>query len=216
MLGALVGGGLSLLGSAIQSKGQKDAAAAAQKAQMEMFNQGQQATQPWRDAGAFAIGQMQDLSTLEGQQNFMQQYQDSPMFQNMMQQGSENMLKQASATGGLRTGQQNVAQMQLAPQLMMQGLNEQFARLGQLQAPGAQMASQTAGLASGVGQNIADWNSSAISNSANIWGDAIGGMAPMVTSGLQGLGGMFGGKAGGTTLQNYANNLTPTGGRPGI
>jgi hypothetical protein len=141
---------------------------------MQMFERGQAATQPFREAGIRGMQGMESLMSPEGQAEFMQSYQQSPMFQQMMDQGSENILKQASATGGLRTGQSNVAMGSLAPQLMMNALSNQFGQYQSLAQPGAQMASQTAGLAPQVGQSIGGYQAAGTSGMANIAGQAVG------------------------------------------
>ena len=159
----LVGGGL--IGNYISSQGAKKAAqaqanqiqgAADQSAatQQNLYNQGQQATQPYAQAGTQALGQFQNLLTPQGQADFSQQYTQGPQYQQLQQQAEEATLRGASATGGLRTGQSNVALSSIAPQLINQAYGQQLQGLQGLMGQGAGFAGQTAGLATGVGTNV--------------------------------------------------------------
>lgn len=162
MLGGLA---LGAVGNAIKSQGQKRAAqnqadaiqaASDQSAatQQQMYQQGQQATQPYAQAGTQALGQMQSLMTPEGQSEFYNQYTQGPAYQMAQQQAEQATLRNASATGGLRTGQANVALSSIAPQLMSNAYSQQMAGLQGLASQGAGIAGQTAGLATGVGSNV--------------------------------------------------------------
>ena len=169
----LVGGAI---GGMFQAGGQKKAAQINAATTMEMFNRGQEATQPYREAGQVGLTGMQDLMSPEGQAAFMESYKETPMFQNMMDTGTENMLKQASATGGMRTGQANVAGMRIAPELMMRGMQDAFGRNQAMATMGANAAGQTAGIAPQVGQSIGDINAQATANQGNIYGRMAGEM----------------------------------------
>lgn len=159
----LVGGGL--IGNYISSKGkQKAAAAQAQgiqnaanqsaETQQQMYQQGQQAVRPYQEAGKVGLQGYQNLLTPEGMGQFASDYTQGPMYQMLQQQAEDATLRNASATGGLRTGQSNVALSTIAPQLINQAYNQQLQGFGTLMNQGAQSAGQTAGLATNVGVNV--------------------------------------------------------------
>ena len=157
--GAALGVLGNLVGAGAQKKAAQAQAQAAQRGQdmqMQMYEQGQAATQPYRDVGAQSLSEYQQLLTPEGQGAFFEQYQASPMFQAMQKQAEDANLRAASATGGLRTGQAGVALSSIAPQLAMQGLQQRLGGLQNLYATGAGAAGQTAGLAPQVGSQIAN------------------------------------------------------------
>jgi hypothetical protein len=163
-----------IIGGAIMGQGQKKAAQIGADTQMAMFQQGQEATRPYREAGQVGLEGMQGLMTPEGQAQFMQSYGQTPMFQDMLSQGSENMLKQASATGGMRTGQANVGLQKIAPALMMQGMQDAFMRNQSLAGMGAGAAGQTAQQAQSVGAGVGGLQAQAAANQANIYGQMAG------------------------------------------
>lgn len=159
----LVGGGL--IGSYVSSKGKKKAAQQQANAiktaaetsaatQQNMFEQGQQATAPYREAGAQAMQGFQNMLTPEGQAQFANQYTQGPMFEMMRDQAEQATARSASATGGLRTGAANVALSSIAPQLINQAYGQQMQGLQGLMSQGASAAGQTAGIAPNVGANI--------------------------------------------------------------
>jgi hypothetical protein len=132
----------------------KDAAAQSAQTQQQMFEQGQAATAPYRQAGEDALTQMQGLMTPEGAGRFAQQYTQSPIYKALQEQAEQATLRGASATGGLRTGGANVALSSIAPQLINQAYGHRMQGLQGLTAQGASAAGQTAGIAPNVGTNI--------------------------------------------------------------
>jgi len=159
----LVGGGL--IGNYISSKGKQKAAAQQAKdiqagadkssqTQMDMYNQGQLATQLSRQAGEQALQGYQNLLTPEGQAQFATDYTQGPMYQMLQDQAEQATLRGASATGGLRTGQSNVALSTIAPQLINQAYGQQMQGFGNLMSQGEGAAGQTAVLATGTGTNV--------------------------------------------------------------
>lgn len=150
--GNLVSGGAQKRGAQVQAEGFRRG----QDMQMDMYREGQQATQPYRQAGTQALGQYQNLLTTHGQGDFFNEYQQSPIYQALQQEAEQTAMRNASATGGLRTGQSNVALASIAPQLAMQGLQQRLGGLQNLYSTGANAAGQTASLAPQVGGNIAN------------------------------------------------------------
>lgn len=190
----LVGGGLvgnyikkkgDQKAAAAQSQGIADATAQSAQTQMDMYNQGQQAVQPYQQAGAQSLEQMQGLMTQQGQNQFAQDYTQGPMFQQFQNQAEQATLRNASATGGLRTGQSNVALATIAPQLINQAYQQKMQGLQGMASMGAQSAGQTAGLATNVGSNVGQTQYgggfaatqpqyAADTSMSNYWGDAVG------------------------------------------
>lgn len=164
-LAALVGGGAILggLGNLIAGSGQKKAAQAqaagigrGMDAYQDYYQQGQAQLQPYQQAGADALSQYQNLLSTEGQGDFYNQYMQSPMFQAMQSQAEDAALRNASATGGLRTGQSNVALASIAPQLANQAYGQQMAGLQSLYGTGYGAASTGANMAQNTGANMAN------------------------------------------------------------
>ena len=164
MLPALLGGAAmgavgNLLGGGARKRAaqaQADALQRGQDMQMQMFREGQAATQPYRQAGADALGQFQGLMSTQGQGDFYNEYMQSPMFQALQGQAEEANLRAASATGGLRTGQTGAALAAIAPQLAMQGYQQRLGGLQSLIGTGAGAAGQTASIAPQVGSQMAN------------------------------------------------------------
>lgn len=161
--GLLLAGGL--VGNYIKNKGAQKAAAAqaaginqatqqSAQTQQQMFQEGQQATQGYRQRGEEAGQQFQGLLTNQGQADFATGYMQGPMYQMLEDRAIQNNLKAASATGGLRTGQSGVALSTIAPELIQREYVNRLQGLNTLQGYGANAAGQTASLSTGVGTNI--------------------------------------------------------------
>ena len=159
----LVGGGL--IGNYISSQGAKKAAAAqAQQiqgaadqsaaTQQAMYQQGQQATQPYAQAGTQALNQYQQNLTPQGRANFAQEYTQGPGYQQELARAEEASLRGSSAMGNMRAGSGAAAFQAIQPQLINQAYGQQMQGLQGLMGQGAGMAGQTAGLATGVGQSV--------------------------------------------------------------
>lgn len=175
----------AIIGSVIMGQGQKKAAQVGSETQLQMFREGQEATLPFREAGVRGLEGMEALMSPEGMASFMEAYEGTPMYEQMLESGSENILKSASATGALRTGGTRVEMGEIAPKLMMQALMDQFGKSRSLATMGAGPAGQTAALAPGVGQNIAGLQSQSIANQANIYGTGIGELGGFLQDKLQ-------------------------------
>ncbi len=91
--------------------------------QLQMFDKQQELMKPYMTAGQSAIG---GLQTLVNQQQTpfsfdANTYMRSPEYAMLQQQYEDAALRNASATGGLRSGGSQVALASIAPQLMQQG-----------------------------------------------------------------------------------------------
>ena len=202
LLGLLAGGAvLGGIGNLISGRADKNAATAqaagyeqAGQTLQDLYNQGQQGTQLYRQGAEQAFGQLQQLQSPEGRAGFLADYSGSQEGQFNAQQAEEAMLKHASATGGLRTGQTNVALGQIQPALANQAYNQQFQGLQSLMQPGFQASMQTAGLAPQVGQQLGQFGA----NQGTATGQGISAMGNAVGNTFGQFGGLlqYGGQGG--------------------
>lgn len=72
----------------------------------------------------------------QAQQVAISKIAESPLLQELMAQGEQAMLQQASATGGLRGGNIQGALAQYRPQMLKNAIDEQYARLAKLSGGG--------------------------------------------------------------------------------
>jgi len=102
--------------------------------------------QPYQQAGTNAVRMQEALSGAQGpeaQAAAFQALQDSPAFASLMQAGSNGILQNASATGGLRGGNTQRALGEMGPQLLQQMIAQQYGMLGGLSGQGLQAAGQS-------------------------------------------------------------------------
>jgi hypothetical protein len=166
--GAILGGAVAA--PAIGAWIGGDAAKNASQEQVRAADQGMAAVEgqqaatdarfdPYGQAGLNALQMQEALSGALGpqaQQQAIQQYQNSPQFQSMLQAGNDNILANASATGNLRGGNTQGALAQFAPQLLNQMLQQQYQNLGGLSSMGLQATGQQAGYGAQSAGQIAD------------------------------------------------------------
>ena len=150
LLGDVVGGitGAKQAGEAAERAGQTQAASAEKgiEEQRRQFDALVELMSPYVTAGQGAIGQQQALIGLQGpeaQRAATAGFEQSPLFQSMIQQGENAILQNASATGGLRGGNIQGALAQFRPQALNALIEQQYGRLGNL---------ATLGQASAAGQ----------------------------------------------------------------
>lgn len=162
---ALAVGGLGLVGNIIAGKSQekqaeKQAESIKQSAQIgadtsrEFFEAARAELSPYREAGFEALQDIQSLQTPQGEAEFTEQFLSSPMYNQLSEQARQEILRNASATGGLRTGQANVALSSIAPKLTQQALNQRLGGLMNIFSEGVGASRQIAGVAPGVGSQI--------------------------------------------------------------
>lgn len=152
--GGLLTGAVLLGGSALSSGAQSRAANRAVDAQTgaayAAIDEQRQAREelrrllePYAQAGQPALQGMLDLVGLGsqgGQAAAIQQQEQNPLFQGLLQQGENAILQNASATGGLRGGNVQGALAQFRPQLLNQFIEQQYGRLGGIATMGQQSA----------------------------------------------------------------------------
>lgn len=163
----------SFVGGLIGGKKAKKASRRAEEAQLEYLNKSlglqeqqneyaQQAFEPYSEAGTGALEKLlasMGLSGQDAQQQFLTGVQDSPVLANAIRSGTEGILQNASATGGVRGG--NV-QRGLADFNADQYVNEMLRQQSQLYDVSG-MGLGATGQAVGFGQQYAN-------NAGNILG----------------------------------------------
>lgn len=186
----LIVGGTSLIGGAMQSSAAKSAGAAQERAAMMGVEEQRAAREemrrllePYVAAGGPALqAQMASLGLRgpEEQAAFVQQQEQSPIFQALARQGEEAMLQQASATGGLRGGNVQGALAQFRPALLNQFLTQQYERLGGMTALGQRSAAgvgaagqETAGAIGNLLGEMGAAQAGAKLGSAQAWGNVL-------------------------------------------
>lgn len=109
----------------------------------------EQFAQQWHQSKGGDLSRFQ-TGGAQGQQQAINQFEQSPMFQSLARQGEEAILQNASATGGLRGGNVQGALAQFRPALLNQQLQQQFqnlagiTKIGQNSAAGIGESSQLA------------------------------------------------------------------------
>lgn len=135
---------------------------------------------PYVSAGSSAIGQQQALIGLSGagaQQQAISGIEQSPQYLEMVRQGENALLQNASATGGLRGGNVQAALAQYRPQILSDLINQQYGKLGGIsqlgQASAAGQASAGIGSASNIG-NLLGQQGAAIAGGQLAKGQVVG------------------------------------------
>lgn len=159
-LGVVAGGlGAAAIGSSAShdaSSAQQASAQAGIAEQQRQFDSIQKLMEPYVTAGNGSLSAQQDLLGLNGtsaQSKAISALQTSPYFTAMQQQGTNSILSNASATGGLRGGNTQGALAQFTPALLAQTFQQQFGNLGTITGIGQSAAAGVgnAGLATGQG-----------------------------------------------------------------
>jgi hypothetical protein len=179
------------------------AANTAADAQRQGITDAQNMLSPYSNAGQNAIGAQADLMGANGpeaQAAAVNQIQNNPMFQSMLQQGETSMLQNAAATGGLRGGNTQAALAQFAPQMLNQQIQQRFQNLGGIAGMGLAGTQQSAALAQDLG-NVNASNAMANYNlQRGFIGDAAG-FGMNIASMVAGMPPMFGGGAAAVALR---------------
>lgn len=209
--GAIGGSLIASHGASSAANAQSDAAAAGIAEQRREYDQTRGDLLPWLTAGHTALGGMLDILGLNGadkQQASITGLENSPEFASLNRVGTESILQNASATGGLRGGNVQASLYNERSDLLAQLIDQQYARLGGISGAGAQTGAQLGGL----GQNSANAISQLLGNqgaaraggalgSAQGIAGALNGVTGFLgTPGvLSGIGSMFGGGSGGAS-----------------
>jgi hypothetical protein len=191
------------------SRAQERSAEAGIEEQRRQFDQVRELLTPYANAGTSALGQQQDLLGTNGadaQGAAIAALQKSPQFTSLLEQGNNNILQNASATGGLRGGNTQAALAQFSPQLLNQIIDQQYGRLGGMVSLGQNAAAGVgnAGMQTGSAvSSLLQQQGAAQAGNALAQGRAQAGIANSISSGIgayAGMGGFgsFGGSTGGS------------------
>ena len=121
------------------------------------FDVTQESFRPFQEAGVSALGQQQALLGLSGQEAQQQAFaglEDSPGQQFLRARAQKNLLRNASAIGGLGGGNVRSALVQQGVGFAQQDLQNQFGRLGQLAGQGQAAAGQVGQFGQQTSQGI--------------------------------------------------------------
>ena len=223
-----IGAVASIGSSVIGAKGAKKAGQAQERAAMAGVEEQRAAReelrtllQPYVAAGSPALQAQMEALGLAGpgsQEAFVQQQEQSPIFQALARQGEEAMLQQAAATGGLRGGNLQGALAQFRPSLLNQFLTQQYERLGGMTrlgqtsaagvgAGGMEAAGNIANLLGQAGQAQAG----AALGKAQAWGQGIGNIAQIggiLAGGVPSVSPIGYGGGGGITVGNMGTGVS--------
>lgn len=226
MFGSLIGGVLgvagSLFGGNSQAKAAKAAADAQAKGQMaaideqkRQFDAIQKLLAPYVQGGQNAFQQQQELMGLAGadkQQAAMQGILGSPEYAQMVKQGEDAVLANASATGGLRGGNTQSSLAQFRPQVLNQLVQQKLGQYGAVANAGLGAAQNTGQFgqnsANAIGGLQVDIGT-ALGNSQLIKGAVNSNMYNNITGGLGQIAGGLMNSGGGSS-----NDFQMIGGNP--
>jgi hypothetical protein len=204
---AVIGAGLG--GALLSSSATKSAANTASDAQSraaqlgidqqnKQFESVQRLLSPFVTAGMGGLTGQQDLLGLNGmqaQQTAIGGIQNSPQFAAMQKAGNDNILANASATGGLRGGNVQGALAQFSPSLLSSLIDQQYQRLGGLTSLGQNAAAGVGNAGMATGTNISTLlgqQGSALAGGALLNGRADVGMVNSLNSQFGSFAGMGG------------------------
>ena len=204
---ALIVGGSQLIGSSMQSSAagqaagiQSGAAEAGIAEQRRQFDALQSLLKPYTEAGLPALEQQQSFLGLRGpeaERAAIERISGGEQFKALAGQGEEALLQRASATGGLRGGNIQVALGQFRPQLLSNLIEKQYGQLGGLATLGQSSAAGVGTAGMNTGANIANLlgqQGAAQAGGEIAQGRAYGAFPTALASGLgiySGLGGRF-------------------------
>lgn len=201
VIGGVIAATGAIGGAVIASNGAKSAAnaqaasnAQAIAAQQAQYKQTRKDLSPWMNTGEDALQSQAALLGLSGsgqQKLAIQRLQASPLYQSLFTNGQNTLLANASATGGLRTGNTNDALAQFGRDTLAQVIENQLSNLG-----GVSSLGENAGaLVGNAGSNSANSISSLLNNTGAAQGNAAytsaGSMAGAVNSLSQIASGLF-------------------------
>lgn len=172
--------------------------------QQREFDQIQKLLAPYNTMGTNALTPLENLSGANGaqaQQQSLAQLEQSPLYQSQMQQGSNAILANASATGGLRGGNTQLALGKLGTQTLASTAQLQSGMLGGMVNTGLGAATQTGVAGSNMANSITQANTALGQGLATTYGNLGAQQAAAINNGtsaiMGGLGTYTGLKAGG-------------------
>lgn len=168
--GMVAGAAITVVGGAINNNQQKKAAQGAANSQIEtnheaiaeqqrQFDALQALLKPYVSAGLPALTGQQNLLGLNGneaQQAAIDQIKNGSQFGELLKQGENSILQNASATGGLRGGNTQAALAQFSPQLLQSLIDKQFTNLGGLTSLGQNAAAMQGNAGMQTARTVSD------------------------------------------------------------
>lgn len=164
LLGGVLGIGANLLGASSSNKAIGKAADAQLQAtklgideQRRQFDLTRSDFAPYLQEGTAGLGQLGDLLGVNGpdkQAAALGIIQNSPVLARLIDQGTEGVLQNASATGGVRGGNTIDALANFRADAFNQVLNDQMARLGGLAGLGSGATGAVANFGAGTANAI--------------------------------------------------------------
>lgn len=219
VVGAVVGSSSQSSAANTAADAQTSASQAGIAAQKAQFDSVQKLLAPYNAAGTSAVNAQGNLIGLNGQgaqQQAIDGIQNGAQYQSMLKAGNDNILANASATGGLRGGNTQAALAQFSPQLLSQLINQQYSQLGGLTNVGANAAAGVGNSGSSTTNAITGLlgqQGSAQAGAALAGGNATGQLVNGVTSGIGTLAAQSGFGGGGynqySTFGGYSTNPNP-------
>jgi hypothetical protein len=189
--GAIGGGLLASSGASKAAKAQTTADQAAIAEQQREFNQTQGEFAPYLAAGTSALPSLEDLLGLNGpdkNQAAITALQGSSEYQSLYRNGLEANLQNASATGGIRGGNETRSLADFGSDTLAQVIQNQIGRLGGMAGLGEGATNAAAGFGQQASNNIsalnvAQGNAQAGSSLAQggIWSGVLNNLIPLVT-----------------------------------
>lgn len=185
----VLGGLFSSNSSNKAAKAQTQAQLAGIESQERMFNRALELQQPYREAGYDAITGLQGLMDPNQRGQLLTDYYNSNEFLGYQQQAEEAALRNAAATGNLRSGSTQQTLATIVPQLGADYLSNYQNILTGLGNWGTGAAAQGASQATALGSNIAQQQSN-IGNikaqnyltQANIFGNTLGQLTGLINN----------------------------------
>jgi hypothetical protein len=207
--GIVAAGGIgsALIGSSASrsaANAQSNAAQLGIAEQQREYDQSRSDLLPWLTAGQGALGGLQALLGLSGndaQQAAITGIQNSPQFASLDRAGTQAILQNAAATGGLRGGNVQSSLYNNRADLLAQLIDQQFSRLAGVSGAGASVGANLGQLGAGAANAISGlFGQQGAARAGGILGSAGG-----LSTALQGVtgfignnyGSLFGGGGGG-------------------
>ncbi len=198
--------GIATVGSnVLQSEASKDAAEIAADAgvygaqksadvQRTMFDEGQEATKPWREAGSGALDQLRSAYGIsDGDSGYMR----SPSYNFDVEESERALRRQMNAQGMRGSGAEMLALMANRGDIASQDYGSYIGGLQSIAQQAQSPTSQTASQAYGLGQGIGDAYGLSASQTGQAQAQDIINQANLRANSLESLAGSYGAYAGG-------------------
>lgn len=186
--GAIGGGLLASSGASKAANAQQQSDAAAIGEQHREFDQIQSNFAPYLKAGTGAIGGLGDLLGLNGNDKLgaaIGTLQNSPLYQSLYRNGLEANLQNASATGGLRGGNEARSLADFGQDTLASVIQNQITNLGGLAGLGENATNATSAFGANSADNISkllqatgNAQANAATTQGAIWSNVFGNMIP--------------------------------------